>query len=149
VDASAGELAIGEEARARLGLDNLRLRRADILELGAEDLGAVDFLIVHGVFSWVSDAVRARILELARDALSPHGLLYLSYNCAAGWALKAELRALLLHHTAGLEAVEEKVRVTRELLTLLSTSPLREASLHAAALAERAERALESRDAYL
>lgn len=149
VDASAGEIEIGEEARARLGLDNVRFRQADILELDAKDLGQVDFLIVHGVFSWVSDAVRARILELARDALSPNGLLYLSYNCAAGWALKAEMRALLLHHTAGLDAMEEKVRVMRELLTLLSSSPLREASLHAAALGERAERALESRDAYL
>jgi hypothetical protein len=143
------QIARATEGRDRLGLDNLELRRADFRELGDADLGRHDYIVVHGVLSWIDDETRALLLDLVRRHLAPEGVAYLSYNCAAGWALKNELRELLMRHAAPLEDPAEKVRATRELLALLAASPLAEASLHAAALAERARAALEHRDAYL
>lgn len=149
VDGSRAHVEAATEAKDRLGLDNLALRRADFRELTDAELGEHDYVIVHGVLSWVDRETQAVLLELVRRHLAPDGVAYLSYNCAAGWALKGELRQLLLRHTAALASPEEKIRASRELCAILAASPLREASLHAAALAERAEAALRDRDAYL
>lgn len=149
VDGSAVHIEAATAARDRLGLDNLTLRHADFLALADEDLGEHDYIIVHGVLSWVDEGVRGALLELVRRHLAPQGVAYISYNCAAGWALKNELRALLLRHTAPLVPAAAKVSAARALLAQLAASPLREASLHAAALAERAEAVLSQRDAYL
>lgn len=60
------------------------------------DLPQFDLIALHGIWSWVSDQDRARITDLARRCLAPGGLLYVSYNCAAGWSPAIELRHLLL-----------------------------------------------------
>ncbi len=149
VGGSAAHIEAASFARDRLGLDNLTVRPADFRALRDEHLGEFDYVIMHGVLSWVDAEVRALLLELVRRHLAPEGVAFLSYNCAAGWALEGELRHLLLRHTTACSSTAERVTAARELLTLLATSPLRDGSLHAAALAERAQDALENRDAYL
>ncbi|WP_265594648.1 class I SAM-dependent methyltransferase [Haloferula sp. BvORR071] len=47
-----------------------------------------DYLIVHGVFSWVPDSVKARVLDLCAQVLSESGIVCLSYNTLPGWSLK-------------------------------------------------------------
>lgn len=146
VDASAAHIARAEEARDRLGLDNLSFVHADLREVELE--GEFDYVIAHGVLSWVAEDVRARILALAQRHLTPNGALFLSYNCAAGWASKAPLRRVLLSRAAGAPPAERASRV-REVLAHVAGSPLRESSPHAAALAAQAASALQHRNAYL
>lgn len=59
------------------------------------DLPMFDVIALHGVWSWVSDANRAVIIELARSRLKPGGVFYLSYNCQPGWAARSPVRHLL------------------------------------------------------
>lgn len=59
------------------------------------DLPDFDFIALHGVWSWVSDANRALLREFIDRKLKPGGVLYLSYNCHPGWAPLAPLRELL------------------------------------------------------
>ncbi len=148
VDASEKQIQVGAERRDRLGLDNLELRCASFAELG-DELGDFDYIISHGVLSWVDAETRAALLEVVRARLRPSGVAYLSYNCAAGWAAKSELRALLLERTTGLDSITERIAKLREVLALLAGSPLAETSHYAASLAEQARGALEHRDAYL
>lgn len=55
-----------------------------------------DAIALHGVLSWVAPETQAAIVEIARQRLRPQGLLYVSYNCLAGWAPLAPVRQLML-----------------------------------------------------
>lgn len=54
-----------------------------------------DYLIIHGVFSWVPDVVKARILDLCGQLLSDSGIACISYNTLPGWSLKRDVAPLV------------------------------------------------------
>lgn len=83
------------EARAR-GLGNLSLHQASFADLLDADIGGFDFVVAHGVYSWVDARARADVRRLLATRLNPGGLAYLSYNCQPGWAAEAPLRRLLV-----------------------------------------------------
>lgn len=82
-----------------LGLPNVRILHGDLAALPA-DLGEFDYIIAHGVFSWVPPSVQQALLEVCHRHLSPRGLAYISFNVAAGWAGLQPLRAALTERTA-------------------------------------------------
>ena len=59
-----------------------------------KDLPTFDYIVMHGVWSWVSDANRAILAEFAGRQLNPGGVLYLSYNALPGQATMEPLRHL-------------------------------------------------------
>ena len=63
VDYSARQIAKGQAALAELGLTNMTLRHASILDVDA-GLGQFDYIIAHGVFSWVPPEVQDKIYAL-------------------------------------------------------------------------------------
>ncbi len=82
-----------------LGLPNVRIQHGDLAAL-PDDLGEFDYIIAHGVYSWVPPSVQQALLEVCRRHLSPHGIAYLSFNVAAGWKKFQPLRAALTGRTA-------------------------------------------------
>jgi SAM-dependent methyltransferase/methyltransferase-like protein len=108
VELAARQVEDGQRLLARLGLDNIRLEQGDIMALGPE-LGEFDYIITHGVYSWVPPAVQARILELCARHLSPQGIAYISYNTWPGWRMRGVIRDLLLYHTRGIEDPKQKL----------------------------------------
>ncbi|MDB5445625.1 MAG: Methyltransferase type 12, partial [Phenylobacterium sp.] len=72
-DLAASAIAAGQAVVERLGLGNIQLRVLDILEAGPE-LGTFDYIIAHGVYSWVPGEVREALLALVRRSLAPEGL---------------------------------------------------------------------------
>jgi len=115
VELSPAQAAEGGALVEALGLTNACIRQADILGLGPE-VGAVDYLIVHGVYSWVPPAVQERILALCAECLSPSGIAYVSYNTLPGWRMRGMLRDILLYHTRAATSPEERLARARELL---------------------------------
>jgi len=61
-----------------------------------KDLPDFDFIAMHGVWTWVSDANRRLLVDFVNRRLKPGGVLYLSWNSLAGWAPFLPLRGLLL-----------------------------------------------------
>jgi hypothetical protein len=61
-----------------------------------EDIGEFDYIVAHGVLTWVSPATRAALVTFARTKLKPGGLLFVSYNAMPGWGSVEPLRQLLL-----------------------------------------------------
>src|SRR5260221_4690039 len=94
VDFSPVQLEAAEQARAAAGIGNARFVRADLREYEPE-AGAFDYVIAHGVYSWVSAEVRERLLALCVRALAPNGVAYVSYNVYPAWGLIGGLRAML------------------------------------------------------
>lgn len=63
-----------------------------------------DFVALHGVWSWVNDDARVKIVSFLRRRLKPGGLVYISYNTQPGWALAGPLRHLMKRHAEVLGA---------------------------------------------
>ncbi|WP_287605369.1 class I SAM-dependent methyltransferase [Thiothrix sp.] len=108
VELSAPQVAIGQAVIEALGLGNIRLDVGDILELDPAQLGQFDYIIAHGVYSWVPTAVREKILALARDCLTPNGIAYISYNVLPGWRMRGSVRDLLLYATRDAQGADAK-----------------------------------------
>jgi methyltransferase-like protein/SAM-dependent methyltransferase len=98
IDYSARQIDEGQEAVAALGLKNVELQHLDIMDV-TPGLGEFDYIVAHGVYSWVPEAVQARILDLCRENLAPNGVAYISYNTYPGWHMVRIVRDMLLYHT--------------------------------------------------
>jgi SAM-dependent methyltransferase len=68
------------------------------------DLPDFDFIGLHGIWSWISDANRAVIVDFVRRKLKVGGVLYISYNTLPGWAAFAPMRHLMTEHAEVLGA---------------------------------------------
>jgi SAM-dependent methyltransferase len=121
VERSARQAEAGNRLIGALGLANCRILAADLMEVGPE-LGRFDYVVAHGVFSWVPDAVRHRMLALCRALLAPHGIAFLSFNTLPGWRLRGALREMLLAHCRGVEGAAARLDRARELLRLLAAA---------------------------
>jgi len=94
IDFSERAVADAWEVAEEAGIGNARFEAADLLEWRHEGEG-YDFIIAHGVFSWVPDEVKQRVLEICREALSPGGVAYVGFNTDPGWALRKPVREVL------------------------------------------------------
>lgn len=81
---------------SRLGIGNVAFHEASFDALLDRDLPPFDFIVMHGIYSWVDAGVRRVIRQLLSRRLADAGLVYLSYNCQPGWAAEAPLRKLML-----------------------------------------------------
>lgn len=147
VDRAANQIEAGRREVERLGLSNLDLRWLDIESIGA-DLGAFDFIVCHGVYSWVSDETRRHVLRVCRENLVPAGVACISYNVYPGWYLGEMLRAMMRYHTAGVKDRDERIGRARQLLDQLARFGPQESPAGGFARAEQA-RLEQLDDAYL
>ena len=63
------------------------------------DLPDFDYIGIHGIWSWISDANRTVIVDFIRKKLKVGGVLYISYNTLPGWAAMLPMRDLLTEHS--------------------------------------------------
>ena len=70
-----------------LGMRNIRIAHGSILDID-ESWGLFDYIICHGVFSWVEPQVQDAILRIAADNLVENGIAYISYNTYPGWHMR-------------------------------------------------------------
>lgn len=121
IDLSARQIAMGQEAVQALGCQNIVLKQLDIMDAD-ESLGQFDYIIAHGVFSWVPRPVQEKLLELCRRNLAPQGVAYVSYNVYPGWRLLGAAREMMLYHTRKLTEPMAKAQKARELFEFLYES---------------------------
>ncbi|MBU6258171.1 MAG: class I SAM-dependent methyltransferase [Burkholderiales bacterium] len=113
IDLAATAIAEGRQALAALGLDNLELRVGDIGEVdpGPEPF---DFIVAHGVLSWVPATVRQRLMDLCARCLAPQGVAYISYSALPGGYLRHVPRDLMRFHTRAIADPQQRPRAARE-----------------------------------
>jgi methyltransferase-like protein/trans-aconitate methyltransferase len=121
VDLSAKQLEEGHKAAERLGLQNLALKHASILDVDAS-WGKFDYIITHGVYSWVPAEVQDKIHAVFRENLAPNGVGYVSYNVYPGWHMREMIRHMMLYHCGQFGTPAQKVQQARALLDFLARS---------------------------
>jgi SAM-dependent methyltransferase len=116
VDLSATQVAEARARAAALGLANVTFR-AESIEALSDD-APFDYVVCHGVYSWVPPAVRDAILAVCRDRLRPDGVAYVSFNALPGWNALRSLRDYLREHCPPGPARERIARARRALAVL-------------------------------
>jgi len=101
------------------GLTNVRFVQADFVDLAGSwpaDLGAFDYVVLHGILTWLSMIVRESVIACLGHATKPGALVYAGYNTQPGW-----LSTMPFQHVAhrisqagehrGREAIETSVAI--------------------------------------
>ncbi len=121
VDLSPRQITRAREMLAALNLPNVRLENLDLLDITGS-LGRFDYIIAHGLYSWVAPAVRDKLLDICHRLLKPNGVAYISYNTYPGWHLLGTVRQMLLYHTRHLADPRARVAEARTFLDFLARS---------------------------
>ncbi len=115
IDAAAGAIARGHELAREGEVVNVELRTGDIERL-PDDLGTFDYIIAHGVYSWISPRARAALLAAVRRHLAPEGIAYVSYNAYPGSYIRDMARDILRYHVRDVEDPERRLAGAQELM---------------------------------
>jgi methyltransferase-like protein/SAM-dependent methyltransferase len=148
IDRSGKQIADGRSTVDALDLKNIELRQLDLLDLGA-DLGEFDYIICHGVYSWVTAEVQQKILQICRDCLAPQGVAYVSYNTLPGWNMRGTIRDMMCYHAAKFSVPAQRIKQSRALLDFLAASVPSENNAYGMLLKNELETIRRSSDAYL
>ena len=148
IDLSRGQIEHGRQRVHALGLDNVELVVGDIARADLAALGQFDFIICHGVYSWVPDDVQEAILTACSHLLVPDGVAYLSYNVYPGWKAKEIVRDAMLLSADRAARPEDRVRAARDTVDFLQHVAQPDGVL-AKALADYQELATQTGDYYL
>jgi methyltransferase-like protein/2-polyprenyl-3-methyl-5-hydroxy-6-metoxy-1,4-benzoquinol methylase len=119
IDLSVRPIRRGQQMVQDLGITNLRLLQANLTEIGPE-LGRFDYIIAHGLFSWVPKEVREHLFTVCRQLMAPTGVAFISYNAFPGCHLRNMLRELMLFHLRGCEGSEVRVQQAMALVRFLA-----------------------------
>jgi SAM-dependent methyltransferase len=125
VELSRVQAEAGARFISHMGLANVRILHGDLAAL-PNDIGQFDYIIAHGVFSWVPPSVQDALLELCRQHLTASGVAFISFNVAAGWEKFMPLREALMRRTAsGLPANRryQQARAVLDELEMTETDP--------------------------
>jgi methyltransferase-like protein/ubiquinone/menaquinone biosynthesis C-methylase UbiE len=115
VDLASSAIERGNSLIQRLGLKNAQLKVQNLLEF-PRDAGTFDYIMAHGVLSWVPEAVREQMLEICSRHLAPKGVAYISYNTLPGGYLRNYARDLMRFHTRHISDCENKTREARNVV---------------------------------
>ncbi len=117
-DLAAMPIERGQQRIRELGLGNIHLFQGDILGVGAE-LGQFDYIIAHGVYSWVPEPVREHLITLCAQILAPNGVIFVSYNALPGCHLRRIVRDAMFFRTEGITDPDERVAAGVEFIDFL------------------------------
>lgn len=79
------------------GLKNVRVLRMNLLDITTH-FGTFDYILAHGVYSWVPENVREHLLRVCSDNLNANGLAFISYNTFPAGHLREASREMVRFH---------------------------------------------------
>lgn len=103
-----------------LGLQNVDFQVGDLCNLPRDSLGEFDYVVAHGLYSWVDHETREALLAVCEAHLAPDGLAYVSFNTHPGGHFRRALRELALWHAGDAGEPEDVAARARELFGKLS-----------------------------
>lgn len=99
-DFNPAHIAASRGLAEAAGLENMTFLESSFADLadGLVELPALDFIPLHGVYSWVNAENRRHIIRFIDRYLKPGGLAYVSYNAMPGWTTTLPFQRLVLEH---------------------------------------------------
>ena len=112
IELSQDQVEKGNKIISDAKLDNISLIQGDIMNFD-ETLGTFDYIIAHGFYSWISDEMKDKLLDIISKHLADNGIAYVSYNTYPGWHTMEEVRQIMLFANRGHDELTHKEKVLR------------------------------------
>ena len=87
-------------------------------------MGQFDYIIANGLYSWIPDDLRDRLLAVCRERLAAQGVALVSYNALPGRYVHMMLREMMLYNTRNAADPRERIVQARALLRMLREAHL-------------------------
>lgn len=115
LDYSRLQIEVGHRLIKATGLKNLELKHMSIMDV-TKEFGMFDYIIAHGVYSWVPPEVQDKVMEVCKTNLTPNGVALISYNTLPAWNTVRSIREMLIYHTERFKDPAVKIKQARLLL---------------------------------
>lgn len=148
IDLSPVQIADAQEFADGVGLKNIELACADLCALNA-DLGQFDYIVAHGIYSWVPQPVKEALLAATARHLAPHGVAYISYNTYPGGHMRNMLRALCLYETRNVASPQDAPPQVRTMFGRMKEALANREDAYAAAVLEQIKLIEPSQDGFI
>ena len=119
VDYSHKQIEMGRDRCKQLGLTNIELETRDIADMDAP-LGEFDYIIAHGIFSWIAPALQDKLLAVCSENLADNGVALVSFNTYPGRHFRSQVREMMMYHTQRVDDANERVAQGRSLMRVLA-----------------------------
>lgn len=127
-DLSKAAVARGQAIVEAAGLRNVKISVGDIMDYPRS--GKVfDYIVSHGVYTWIPQHVRPAMLELIAKQLAPGGVAYVSFDALPAAGPKAYIHAFLMRELAGIEGFEQRCEQAVRLLAMMKRNQRPESRL--------------------
>lgn len=120
VDLAVGHIEDAQRGARELGLTNIEFIQMDVAMMTVDEFGEFDYIVAHGLFSWVPQVVRDRVLEIFSEMLAPNGIGYISYNAYPGAHHREMVQRMMRYHSRDVADPAEKVGKAISFLAFLS-----------------------------
>lgn len=140
LDYNPAHIAEAASVAERSELENAIFVEADLAEMTDAEidrLPEMDVVSLHGVWTWVSDAVRQGIVRVLSRRLKPGGLCYLGYNAMPGFGADMALQRLFRHLSAQQQSGSSPMRAHAAIETVKALHATRPANLPATPMLKR------------
>ncbi len=150
IDLSPRQIADGTAHVAALGLANVELKTLSILDVD-DSLGPFDYIVAHGIYSWVPPVVQDKLLSICARNLAPNGIAYISYNTYPGWHQRGMVREMMGYHVRHFTEPRQRVGQARAFLNFLieGCPGAQDATTYRRILADEERVLRDSADSYL
>ena len=148
VDRSTVQIDLACKEAQTLGLDNVKFITTSILDLKLDDQ-EFDFIIVHGVYSWVDSETQEEIHKILGKNLSETGIAYCSYNTLPGWNNIKSVRDMMIFHSKSFSDPREKILESRRMLNFVSENVVDDNSAYKKILLDEILSIEDKEDGYL
>jgi SAM-dependent methyltransferase len=122
IDLVASQIETAKKFADGAGVKNVDLRAASITDVNPS-WGKFDYIITHGVFSWIPHDVGEKVLQICHEQLTPNGIGYISFNTYPGWHVRMWAREAMLFHVEKIEDPIQRARAARDFILALAQSP--------------------------
>jgi methyltransferase-like protein/cyclopropane fatty-acyl-phospholipid synthase-like methyltransferase len=148
IDLSKNQIEKAQKYVNDIGLENISFEHKSILDID-NTIGHFDYIICHGVYSWVPKNVQEKIFAILRDNLTDNGIGHISYNTLPGWNIVKSFRDMMLYHIALFDSHEEKAEQARSLLNFVTETLKEDTSSYSELLRNEVEMLSSRSDSYL
>jgi len=122
IDLSKLHIDRAKKSAEWIGGQNINFLQADVTEIDARELGEFDYIIAHGLFSWVPEPVRDPILKLYSKCLAPDGVGYISYNVFPGGHIRQMVWEMMQYYTQDEPDFSIKIKKARAVAAFVADS---------------------------
>ncbi len=119
IDYAQQQVALGQAVISDLGLTNIQLIQMNILELH-DQFGQFDYIIAHGLYSWIPANVRDKLIAICKQCLKPQGVAFISYNTYPGWHMLAMSRDIMRYRIRDIQSPQERIEQGHDLVRFLA-----------------------------